>query len=873
MALFDALIDDVAGRFGLGSNAAPLVREALALIVRREGGIAGFLELFKRVGLGSIAASWLGQANPAPLPTGDIEKALVAPAIDPIAHRLGIGLPAVYSALAYALPKLVGLLTPHGVVPAAPPAEVAAFLGPLAGSITSGDVHAHGAEVKQIRARSFAPAWLWPLVAVAAVAGLGWAVWPILFPGQPPEATTTRAAAPAPAPAPTAAEAAKPAPAPTVPSTLSVANDNGLAVVSGLVHDDKTRGSILDALKGAFGADKVKADIALDANRADGPWLPNFRAALEALKIPGAKATFEGGSVNVGGSIVDADREKITASLKSALGGGVTLGAIADAFAGAEASAYAKAATALGSLKAGFSGDDLVAALNQAAIDFPYGEAELPASVQSLLGKIAATMKQLPPGYALEIAGYTDSAGDPNVEGPLTQKRAEAVRDALVKAGVPSDMLVAKGYGAASPIAGNDTEEGRLRNRRIEFHVLKTPAEAAAAPPAQSSMPSTLSIDDEASIAKVSGAVHDHETRGLILDALRAVFGAGNVEGDVTVDPTRAAAPWLAHLREALEALKVPGLQAMFEGGAIKLGGPIPEAERQKVAASLKSVFGDGLTIGGLGGAAAAASTAAAAAPSTLSIDDVSGVANVSGAVPDEETRRSILDALRSVFGADAVKGDLTVDAGRAAAPWLAHLREALDALKVPGLKTAFDGASVKLGGTIPEAEREKVAASLGSALGAGVTVGSLIPSLGERASSANEKAAAALGALKTGFSAADVATALNLSVVNFASDSAEVPDSDLRFLRTAAASLKALPPGYAIEVAGYTDSTGDPAGNLVLSRERAESVRDVLVKSGAPEDMLTARGYGAANPIDSNDTEEGRWRNRRIQYHVTRTP
>src|SRR5271165_196 len=240
MALFDVLIDDLATRFGLGATATPLARDALALIVGGDGGIAGFLEVFKRVGLGAVATSWLGQANPAPLTPPELEKALGAPAIDPIVRRVGIAHPAATAALGYALPRLVGLLTPQGVVPSALPAEVAGFVAP-ADSSASGHDHAHVEEVQPTRPRSVAPVWLWPLVAIASVVGLGWGVWPILFPANPPKATTTGAAAPVPVAAPPAAEAPKPLPAPTVPSTLTLANDNGFAVISGAIHDDKTR--------------------------------------------------------------------------------------------------------------------------------------------------------------------------------------------------------------------------------------------------------------------------------------------------------------------------------------------------------------------------------------------------------------------------------------------------------------------------------------------------------------------------------------------------------------------------------------------------------------------------------------------------------
>jgi outer membrane protein OmpA-like peptidoglycan-associated protein len=51
----------------------------------------------------------------------------------------------------------------------------------------------------------------------------------------------------------------------------------------------------------------------------------------------------------------------------------------------------------------------------------------------------------------------------------LSEQRANAVRDYLIQQGVPAAMLTAKGYGDTKPVATNSTEEGRFRNRRIEF--------------------------------------------------------------------------------------------------------------------------------------------------------------------------------------------------------------------------------------------------------------------------------------------------------------------------------------------------------------------------------------------------------------------
>ena len=74
------------------------------------------------------------------------------------------------------------------------------------------------------------------------------------------------------------------------------------------------------------------------------------------------------------------------------------------------------------------------------------------------------------------MGGHTDSRGSDSVNLRISQARADAVVTALLQRGVASDLLVAKGYGEDAPIADNATEEGRARNRRIEFQaILETP--------------------------------------------------------------------------------------------------------------------------------------------------------------------------------------------------------------------------------------------------------------------------------------------------------------------------------------------------------------------------------------------------------------
>ncbi len=77
------------------------------------------------------------------------------------------------------------------------------------------------------------------------------------------------------------------------------------------------------------------------------------------------------------------------------------------------------------------------------------------------------------PKIRIEISGHTDSVGTPEYNHKLSQERAEAVREYLVSHGIHGNRVVAKGYGETKPVAPNDTEENRQKNRRTEFTILK----------------------------------------------------------------------------------------------------------------------------------------------------------------------------------------------------------------------------------------------------------------------------------------------------------------------------------------------------------------------------------------------------------------
>jgi outer membrane protein OmpA-like peptidoglycan-associated protein/uncharacterized membrane protein YeaQ/YmgE (transglycosylase-associated protein family) len=87
--------------------------------------------------------------------------------------------------------------------------------------------------------------------------------------------------------------------------------------------------------------------------------------------------------------------------------------------------------------------------------------------------KIMSTLLKAFPGVEVRIEGHTDNAGDPVGNQRLSLERANAVKDLLVKAGVPADRINTEGFGSEKPIAPNDTEENRAKNRRIEIRLVK----------------------------------------------------------------------------------------------------------------------------------------------------------------------------------------------------------------------------------------------------------------------------------------------------------------------------------------------------------------------------------------------------------------
>ncbi|WP_028203394.1 OmpA family protein [Paraburkholderia nodosa] len=249
---------------------------------------------------------------------------------------------------------------------------------------------------------------------------------------------------------------------------------------------------------------------------------------------------------------------------------------------------------------------------------------------------------------------------------------------------------------------------------------------------------------------------------------------------------------------------------------------------------------------------------------------DKSGMPTITATVGTEAEKTQLIDALTKQFGAGKFTANVNVDAATKPAEWLAHLDGLLPLMALPGAQVKIDGTHVELSGAAADTKAgwlDKLKALFGSGFDIGVFN---VQKAVTDATQSFRDAVKGLFAADSSCAGADVAKVLNLQVMNFRTGSSVVPASAADDLRQSARALIACAKRgqpVSLEVAGYSDNVGDKAANLALSKQRALAVRTYLASQGVPLSRLAAQGYGDANPVDSNDTESGRFHNRRIEF------
>jgi OOP family OmpA-OmpF porin len=222
-----------------------------------------------------------------------------------------------------------------------------------------------------------------------------------------------------------------------------------------------------------------------------------------------------------------------------------------------------------------------------------------------------------------------------------------------------------------------------------------------------------------------------------------------------------------------------------------------------------------------------------------------------SGTVPDEATKAAVLAKLRDVYGADRVVDQVTVGQVTTPANWNTYVQKLItsDLRQISRGQLKVDGNTVSLSGEVAnESLRQRIATGVAANLNPTYTVNNGL-----------RVAAAEQGILDA---------ALANRTVEFESGQATLTPKGRAILDEMAAAMLKLK-GRHVEIIGHTDSAGLRASNVSLSQARAAAVKAYLASHGIAEELLGTSGLGPDRPVASNDTADGRARNRRIEFRL----
>ncbi|MBC7798479.1 MAG: OmpA family protein [Pyrinomonadaceae bacterium] len=467
MAIFDSLLNDVDKQFGLENKAPSLLSELLALITNEtRGGFAGFIDAFRRIGMGNVADSWVGSGSSTSISSQQTEDALGSDTMSSIANRVGVPVATTTSALSYMIPQVVDGLTPNGVIPESRDilSRVGTYLtGANAVKIPKRDDtivvdNRHG-EADDVESEGGSILrWLLPLLILGLLLLVGY--YACRKPNEEVKTAvvTTKNTA-------TNTNTGEPKTLAKLDSRVSIKAENGKYFLTGIVHDEATKNQMTEAAKKDFGEANVDASgLKVDANASQITWLSKFTELLPTLKdMKNGTLTFVGENTlqaigDIPQTVIDKSKSLLT---------GFTLPAIfAGSAAEVEKAANEQAQKALESAK---TPEEIVNALNLSIINFASGKSDIPPVNEEILKRAALLLKNVAPGTSIEVGGHTDKQGNAASNQTLSESRANAVKNELVKLGVNTNVLSAKGYGDTRPKASNETEQGRSQNRRIEY--------------------------------------------------------------------------------------------------------------------------------------------------------------------------------------------------------------------------------------------------------------------------------------------------------------------------------------------------------------------------------------------------------------------
>jgi len=186
----------------------------------------------------------------------------------------------------------------------------------------------------------------------------------------------------------------------------------------------------------------------------------NAQAAINSSGVKGALLSVDGRDLILSGTISqNVDRDALTAGLSNVDGVRV----VEDNMSTFDPEAAKREAQ-----------DNFLSALasiDTSQVAFEPGSVSLTADSRTSLAELIQLLRAYPQ-FKIRVAGHTDNTGRPEVNLRISKQRAQAVANYLLQRRVGRDQVISQGYGATRPIASNESEEGRARNRRIEINFL-----------------------------------------------------------------------------------------------------------------------------------------------------------------------------------------------------------------------------------------------------------------------------------------------------------------------------------------------------------------------------------------------------------------
>ena len=451
--------DDLGKKLGIETSIGGLFENLLSVIFDpSSGGLGGFLARMKAEGLGQLLTKF-GPSYTSALTVDQANQVIGKRVVENIADRVGIGPELATSALAGLIPAVLGVIAPGGK----PLDEhnISRALGEFTGRVPG--MSSLGAASGATSGVNFSgPISKW----------LGWAVLALLPLAIPLTCKSGSVGAES------ASASNRVQRAIEAPSLRVERIDNG-AIVSGKVRElDLPR--IERDLGGFFGENVTKADFQGSVGIAESFWTARTDKIFAIIDRPKMVLTITGQQVLLTGPIKDQESSHYMELLRGAFGEGYAIKVLpmdnsvpAPTETTKPITAQSDAGNAaLEALGESFTAEQLVKALNLCSIQFESGSARIAPPSKVLLQNAAQAILKAPAGTKIEIGGHTDAQGNAASNLKLSLERANAVRATVEAYGVKRDRLSTKGYGSTRPVAGNDSDAGRKKNRRMEFRLI-----------------------------------------------------------------------------------------------------------------------------------------------------------------------------------------------------------------------------------------------------------------------------------------------------------------------------------------------------------------------------------------------------------------